>query len=113
MLEGAALALTFFGFALLYAAVPRRAPFPRRWTASPLWPIVARGLASASFAASLALFSAREGWLSGGFQALTALMASASLFALGAPLAPRLVWGLALASPALGLALVLGAGHAG
>ncbi len=113
MLELASLLLTYVAFASLHAADPARAPWRVRETAHRLWRAALRLLAAGAFIAAIALWCHLEVSALGFIVPLSSLMASASLFVLFVPLAPRLMWGLAalclVAAPALA---VIGLRHA-
>jgi hypothetical protein len=95
MLEIASLLLTYVAFASLHAADPARAPWRVRATAHRLWRAALRLIAAGAFIAAIALWQRMEGSALGFIVPLAILMASASLFVLLVPLAPRLTWGLA------------------
>jgi hypothetical protein len=106
MLEGAALLALYLAFALLHAAEPRRRP--SSWPAlAPAWDRRFRIAALACLACGTGLWARAEGLAAALLVALSALTAFATAVVLLAPVAPRLVWGLAVACVPAALALTL------
>jgi uncharacterized membrane protein YsdA (DUF1294 family) len=95
MLELASLLLTYVAFAALHAANPARVPWRVPETAHRLWRAALRLIAVGAFIMAIALWHRLEASALGLIVPLSILMASASLFVLLVPLAPRLMWGLA------------------
>jgi hypothetical protein len=106
MFEAASLASLYFGFAVLHAANAARLPcgFPlvRAWGRGTL-----RIVAVLAFAVGVWLFHWNDDVTSACLLALTAFSGVATLFVLLVPVFPRIIWGLAVASPLLGVGLVL------
>jgi hypothetical protein len=97
MFEAAALAAIYLAFALLHAAAPSRHPAGRRRAC--------RLAALACGAAGVGLWALAEGPTAALLVGLAALSVFATLIVLLAPVAPRLVWGAALACAPAALAL--------
>lgn len=107
MLEGAALLALYLAFALLHAAEPRRRPpsWPAR---APAWDRRRRIAALACLASGVGLWAHAEDLAAALLVALAALTAFATAVVLLAPVAPRLMWGLAIACAPAAIALSLG-----
>jgi hypothetical protein len=106
MLELAALACLYLAFALLYGADRKRFPLERSKPARFLLAGMQLG-AVLSTAVGFALWARVEGATAALLVAVTALSVAGSVYVLLAPLAPRVVWGFALAAPLLALVLFL------
>jgi hypothetical protein len=110
MLEAASVLSAYLAFALLHAAEPRRLPRPSH-RPPPGWAM--RLAAMAAYAAAVALWARAESVGAALLVALGSFTLCASLFVLLAPVAPRLVWGLAAACPVAIAALALCGGLLG
>jgi hypothetical protein len=105
MLEAATFAWVTFGFALFHAAEPRRRPV-RFQTSLPIWsPAAMRIAGTVVLALSVTQRSNVEGLAAALLVVLAMACGAATLFVLVAPLAPRIVWGLAIACAPAGLIL--------
>jgi hypothetical protein len=106
MFESASLLALYLGFASFHLANPERQPDLWRphlrkvsaalpWAGAVLWGI------------GTALWAAAQGIVSAVLVSLTALCFIGTFFVLLVPVAPRLVWGIALAGGPIALSLVL------
>jgi len=110
MRELAAALAGYLSFALLHAADPRRAPLPLPAWLRDGWPRAARLLAALALGLSIALWQRTQPAPAAALAAAVSLTVSATLIVLLASVAPRAIWGLAVAAPALIGALSLAGG---
>ena len=112
MFEGASLLSFYLAFALLCGADPRRFPAPS-WKPTEGWLRAMRLGAVAAVIAGVALWTRVGGVAAALLMAPTALSVAATVFVLLAPLAGRMLWGVALACPLLIAILALAGGSNG
>jgi hypothetical protein len=107
-----ALFITYAGFALFQAVAARQ---PLDLGATPrarLLRTLARPVALLSLPLAAALLEPGRGWTEAWLMTIVLLVFVASVFVLVAPVAPRIVWGLAIAAPMLSVVLTVVTGAA-
>jgi hypothetical protein len=107
MLESATLMWAILAFASFHAAEVRRRPVRFRNLAAACSPIALRAVGVLLLALSVTQWSNVEGLAAALLVVLAMFCGAATLFVLFAPLAPRVVWGLAIACAPAGLILSL------
>ena len=112
MVELAALLSFYVAFALLHASHPSHFPV-RRWKPTRLQLGGLELVAALATVLGVALWARVEGLTAALLVGAAALSLTATLFVVLAPLAPRLVWGIALGGTALIPVLMALGGHDG
>jgi hypothetical protein len=108
MLEVASIFASYLAFALLHAAAADHVPWLAGLRTYAVAPLLMRIAAAVAFVLSAALWPRGDGWMTSLLASSMALLGSASVVIVFAPVAPRLVWSVAALAPAMIATFALG-----